>query len=73
MCELRKRGVAAAVICSELFANLAKGQSRILGASDLHRIVIPHPLGGLELDEVAARAEVALPQVLKFIRDPGNE
>ena len=69
MSELRKRGVASAVICSETFVNLGKAQARVFGVPHLPLVVIPHPLGGLSLEKVEGRALVALPQVLKLIRE----
>ncbi len=68
MCEMRKRGVSAAVICSEPFVKLAKTQARVFGVPDLDLIVIPHPLGGLDMDGVKARLDVASPQLLGLIR-----
>lgn len=68
MCEIRKRGVAAAVICSEPFVKLARAQARVFGVPDLALIVIPHPLGGLSIEGVAGRAETADPQLQALIR-----
>ena len=31
------------------------------------RVIIPHPLGGLTLDKVKERAQVALTQVIKVL------
>jgi hypothetical protein len=67
MCELRKRGLVAAVICSDPFLKLAQAQARVFGVPDLRLVVIPHPLGGIELAGVMARADAALPQVLELI------
>ena len=67
MCELRKRGVLSTVICSDPFLKLAKAQARVFGVPDLPLVVIPHPLGGIELAGVRARADAALPQVLELI------
>ena len=69
MCELSKRGVAAAVICSEPFLGLAKTQARVFGVPDLPIILIPHPLGGLDLKGVKTRAEVAIPQAVRLVRE----
>ena len=68
MCEVRKRGVAAAVICSEPFAKLAKTQAKVFGVPDLPLLVIPHPLGGLDPAGVTARAAIAGPQLLDLLR-----
>jgi hypothetical protein len=69
MSELRKRGLAAALICSEPFVKLGKTQARVLGIPDLPLVLIPHPLGGLALAKVQERANVAIPQVADLIRE----
>jgi len=68
MAEVRHRGVMSAVICSEAFVNLARNQARVFGAADMPLIVIPHPLGGIGMAEVEARAAHALPQVIDLFR-----
>lgn len=69
MCELRKRGLVTAVICTEPFLKLGKNQSRVFGVPDLPLLLIPHPLGGLDLAGVQARAGHAIPQVLDIIKE----
>ena len=69
MAELRKRGLSAALICSEPFVKLGQTQARVLGIPDLPLVLIPHPLGGLSLDKVQERANVAIPQVADLIRE----
>jgi hypothetical protein len=69
MAELRKRGLLTAVVCSTAFEKLGSTQARIFGVADLPLLVIPHPLGGLDLNAVAARAEAAIPQLVKVIRE----
>ena len=59
MSQLRHKGVAAAVICSEPFVRLAKAQAAIAGVPDLPLIVIPHPLGGATQVEGQARLKAA--------------
>ena len=67
MAELRKRGVATAVICSDPFEKLGRNQARVFGVPDLPLIVIPHPLGGLALEAVRERANLVMPQLLALI------
>jgi len=67
MIELKRRGLATAVIHSTPFKAMAQANSRALGAPDLNLVEIPHPLGGISPAEVAARVEVALPQFLAFL------
>ena len=69
MAELRKRGLITAVVCSTAFLKLGQTQAKIFGVPDLPLLVIPHPLGGLELDAVKSRAEVAAPQLVKVIEE----
>ena len=69
MAELRKRGVFAAVICSDSFLNLGKAQARVFGVPDLPLVMIAHPLGGLGLEQVEGRALVAIPQLNKLIKE----
>ena len=69
MCELRKRGLVTAVILSEPFLKLGKNQSRVFGVPDLPLLLIPHPLGGLSLEQVEGRAQHAVPQVIGVIEE----
>ena len=55
MAELRKRGLITAVVCSTVFLKLGQTQAKIFGVPDLPLLVIPHPLGGLDLDSVKGR------------------
>jgi hypothetical protein len=68
MCELRKRGLVTAVILSEPFLKLGKNQSRVFGVPDLPLLLIPHPLGGLDLEGVKGRAQHAIPQVVELVK-----
>ena len=69
MAQLTKRGLIAAVVCSDQFMRLGRAQAKVFGVADLPLLEIPHPLGGLGMDKVRARAEVALPQLFKVIRE----
>jgi hypothetical protein len=68
MAELRKRGLSTAVICSTPFEKLGRAQARVFGVPDLPLVMIRHPLGGLELDDVRARAQEAVPAVVDLLR-----
>jgi hypothetical protein len=69
MCELSRRGLAVAQICTEPFVRLGTTQARIYGISDLPLAIIPHPLGGLSLDMVEGRALVAIPRMVELIKE----
>jgi hypothetical protein len=68
MAELRKRGLSTAVICSTPFEKLGRAQARVFGVPDLPLVMIRHPLGGLELDDVRARAQEAVPAIVDLLR-----
>jgi hypothetical protein len=69
MAELRRRGLVTAVICSDPFLKLGETQARTFGVPDLPLLMIKHPLGGISLDEVKARAEQVIPKLVKIIRE----
>lgn len=69
MAELRKRGLVTAVVCSTAFQKLGQTQAKIFGVPDLPLLLIPHPLGGLDLESVKGRAGVASPQFIKLIQE----
>jgi hypothetical protein len=73
MAELRKRGLNTGVVCSTPFERLGKSQAKVFGAPDLPLMMIQHPLGGIPIDEVRARADQALPKVLELIETAVQE
>lgn len=64
-----KRGQRAAVICSEPFEKLGRAQAKTFGVPDSAVIVIPHPLGGVGLEQVRMRADAAWEQLAKIITE----
>lgn len=69
MAQLTKRGLIAAVVCSDSFMKLGTAQARVFGVPDLPLLQIQHPLGGLSIEKVRERAAIALPQLIKVIRE----
>ena len=69
MAELRKRGLITAVICSDPFLKLGQAQARTFGVPDLPLLRIPHPLGGVDLNQVKGRVEAALPKLLELVKE----
>ena len=68
MAQLTKRGVIAAVVCSDSFMKLGRAQAKVFGVPDLPLLQIIHPLGGLAIDQVRERAAVALPQFTELLK-----
>ena len=69
MAQLTKRGLIAAVVCSDTFMKLGTAQAKVFGVPDLPLLKIQHPLGGLNMDKIRERAAIALPQLLTFLRE----
>ena len=69
MAQLTKRGLIAAVVCSDSFMKLGTAQAKVFGVADLPLLKIPHPLGGLSMDKVLERAAIALPQLIKVVKE----
>lgn len=69
MAQLTKRGLVAAVVCSDTFMKLGTAQAKVFGVPDLPLLKIRHPLGGLSMDKVRERAAVALPQLVKVVKE----
>ena len=69
MAQLTKRGLIAAVVCWDSFMKLGTAQAKVFGVPDLPLLKIQHPLGGLNMDKVRARAAVAVPQLLKVVKE----
>ena len=69
MAQLTKRGLIAAVVCSDSFMKLGTAQAKVFGVPDLPLLQISHPLGGLSMDKVRERAAVALPQLLRMVKE----
>jgi hypothetical protein len=62
--RLEARGVATAAIGTEPFVDEALEQARVLGMPDYRMVFIPHPVQILETEELQARADAALAQVV---------
>jgi hypothetical protein len=69
MAELRRRGLITAVVCSGPFLKLGRTQARVFGVPDLPLVEIQHPLGGISMEEVRGRADVAAARFLALLRE----
>lgn len=61
--ELEAKGLPTAVIVTSEFLLEARTQRDALGMTSLEPVVIAHPLSSLTDEEIAQRAEAALPLV----------
>ena len=69
MANLRKRGLTTAVICSGPFMKLGQARARVFGVPDLPLLLIPHPLGGVSIEQVQARGGSVLAVVTEGDND----
>jgi hypothetical protein len=60
--ELRKRGVPTVMVVTDAFLPLALAQVTVRG-QELEMIVVTHPVGGLQPDELANRVTEAVGQL----------
>ena len=54
-------------MATDAFVRLAALQARSMGHPDLAVVVVPHPLGGIEPDEVLAKVEAAARAVVDVV------
>jgi alkanesulfonate monooxygenase SsuD/methylene tetrahydromethanopterin reductase-like flavin-dependent oxidoreductase (luciferase family) len=57
-------GRPAVFIASSEFAQAADAQARALGLPDVHRVIVPHPIQDATDDEMRAKADAIVEQVI---------
>jgi len=62
-----KRGIPAAVICTDLFTATADAAAEAQGMAGYRYALVPHPLGRLREDELLERAHAVLPVVVEIL------
>lgn len=62
-----RRGIPAAVICTDAFTVTADAMAALKGAGGYRYATTSHPVAVLTPDEVRARAEQVLPQVVALL------
>jgi predicted ATP-grasp superfamily ATP-dependent carboligase len=62
-----RRGIPAAVVCSDAFTVTADAMAAVKGAKGYRYATTAHPVAVLTPDEVRKRAEEALPQVVALL------
>ncbi|MCH8296681.1 MAG: hypothetical protein IH873_01310 [Chloroflexi bacterium] len=63
--ELEKRGVRTVVVGTDRFRRLGEVERRSLGMPDLTMAIAEHPLGGLQPEQLLAKADGLLEQVVQ--------
>ncbi len=55
-------------ICTSQFSSLIKATARSKGFPDLQIISVPHPIGGIGVDEIIKKADYAFEEMAKILR-----
>ncbi|MDA1128579.1 MAG: hypothetical protein O2913_07770 [Chloroflexi bacterium] len=63
--ELEKRGIRTVVVGTDRFKRLGDVERRSLGMPELTMAVAEHPLGGLRPEQLLAKADGLLEQVVQ--------
>jgi hypothetical protein len=62
-----RRGIPAAVICTEPFQRMGRATAAVAGLPDYAFLLVPHPMGRLRPEELRVRAEETLPAVVALL------
>lgn len=65
--QFEKRGLPAAVICTEPFVSSAVAMSKMGGIPDFPFAVVPHPLGSLDENALRERAKEVAGDIVKIL------
>lgn len=67
--QFEKRGLPAAVICTEPFVSSAVAMSKMGGIPEFPFAVVPHPLGSLDENSLRERAKEVVGDIVKILLD----
>jgi|TARA_Y100001947_G_C10351195_1_gene311139 hypothetical protein len=65
--QFEKRGLPAAVICTEPFVSSAVAMSKMGGIPEFPFAVVPHPLGSLDENSLRERAKEVAGDIVKIL------
>jgi hypothetical protein len=54
-------------MCSDAFSSLAKTIAGSRGMASLRLVVVPHPIAGIPAEQVRAKAEKAIDDIIKSL------
>jgi len=69
---LERRGIPAAVICTDAFERMARATAAVAGLPDYPFLMVPHPVGRLSPEQLRARAAAALRDVVRLLTTAGG-
>jgi hypothetical protein len=68
--EFEKRGTPTVSIISTEFEGLGKVEAQALGMANLPMVIVPHPIGGIPLEDVVKKADNAFDSMIKALSAP---
>ena len=63
------KGKPTVTLCSDAFHNLAKTIANSRGMPLLRMVVVPHPIAGIPAEQVQAKAEKAIDEIIKRLTE----
>jgi hypothetical protein len=61
------QGLPSVFVASSEFADAADVQARALGLPDVQRVIVPHPIQDATDDEMVAKADAAVDEILRAL------
>jgi hypothetical protein len=61
------QGIPSVFVASSEFADAADAQARALGLPDVQRVIVPHPIQDATDDEMVAKADAAVDEILRAL------
>ena len=63
--DFEKLGIPTVTVVTNSFVGDAKASALGIGVPDMAFVFVPHPMGGISLDAIRAKADAAFPDILK--------
>lgn len=62
--EVEKLGIPTVTVATSAFIDLARSTMSGYGAPDMAFVIVPHPMGGIKLEEIQAKADAAFEDII---------
>jgi hypothetical protein len=70
--HVEQAGIPAVTICTDIFTDTARAMASMWGAPDYPLIFTPHPISHLTREQLRARAEAMLEQIVTMLTGHTN-
>lgn len=65
--ELEQRGIPAVAIATTVFMNSANAHAKAYGRADYESVEIQHPISGRPKEEIEAKADVIVSEIVRIL------